>query len=123
MINDIQKTTGKTHCHHFMDYSFQLAARNLLYAPSHRQDSIHITIVATPVVEHLLEWEIAQWVHHEGSIQWSTAPWAHSLTLKTNSPDGAFIYHPEKVHTQFTGLHSTVANSLTDGLVDTGFAS
>ena len=28
----------KTHCCH-MGYSFRLAARNILYAPSHRQDS------------------------------------------------------------------------------------
>ena len=27
----------ETHCHHYMGYSFRLAARDLLYAPSHRQ--------------------------------------------------------------------------------------
>ena len=33
----------ETHCHHYMDYSFRLAARDHLYAPSHRhdQDSIY----------------------------------------------------------------------------------
>ena len=30
----------ETHCHH-IGYSFQLAARVLLYAPSHRQDSTY----------------------------------------------------------------------------------
>ena len=45
----------KTRCHH-MGYSFWLAARVLLYASSHRQD-------VTPVVDHWLEWKIAQWVH------------------------------------------------------------
>ena len=36
-------------------------------------DSIaHTTAFVTPVVEHWLEREIAQWVHHEGSIRrWS----------------------------------------------------
>ena len=29
----------ETCCHHYMGYSFQLAARDLLYAPSHREDS------------------------------------------------------------------------------------
>ena len=29
----------------------------------------HITAFVTPVVEHWLEREIAQWVHHEGLIQ------------------------------------------------------
>ena len=44
----------ETRCRH-IGYSYRLAARVLLYAPSHRQD--------TPVVEHWLEREIAQWVH------------------------------------------------------------
>ena len=43
-----------------MDCFFQLAAAVLLYALSHRQD--------TPVMEHWLERELAQWVYHEGSI-------------------------------------------------------
>ena len=51
--------------------SFRLAARVLLYAPFHRQDS---TVFVTPVVEHWLEREIAQWVHHEASIRRSIAP-------------------------------------------------
>ena len=29
----------------------------------------HTTAFVTPVMEHWLEREIAQWVHHEGSIQ------------------------------------------------------
>ena len=44
----------ETRCSH-IGYSYRLTARVLLYAPSHRQD--------TPVVEHWLEREIAQWVH------------------------------------------------------------
>ena len=48
-------------CRH-MGYSFRLAARVLLYAPSYRQDSTYHGFV-TPVVEHWLEREIAQWVH------------------------------------------------------------
>ena len=31
----------------------------------------------TPVMEHWLEREIAQWVHHEGSIQRPIAPFRH----------------------------------------------
>ena len=48
----------ETRCRH-IGYSYRLAARVLLYAPSHRQDS---TYFVTPVVEHWLEREIAQWV-------------------------------------------------------------
>ena len=43
---------------------------------------IHTTAFVTPVVGHWLEWEIAQWVHHEGSIRWSIAPWANALTTE-----------------------------------------
>ena len=47
-----------------MGYSFQLAARVLLYTPTDR--IAPTTAFVTPVVEHWLEHEIAQWVHHEG---------------------------------------------------------
>ena len=40
-----------------MGYSFRLAARVLLYAPSHRQDSTYHGLC------HWLERKIAQWVH------------------------------------------------------------
>ena len=52
----------ETRCRH-MGYSFRLAARVLLYASSHRQDISHTMAFVTPVVEHWLEREIAQWVH------------------------------------------------------------
>ena len=77
----------ETRCRH-MGYSFQLAARVLLYASSHRQDDTsrgalagtrnskgyfymhhptdriaHTTAFGTPDMEHWLEREIAQWVH------------------------------------------------------------
>ena len=38
----------------------------------------HTTAFVTPVVDHWLEREIAQWVHHEGSIQWPIAPWVNA---------------------------------------------
>ena len=46
--------------------SFQLAATDHLYAhPTDRR----VHGLCLPVVEYWLEREIAQWVHHEGSIQ------------------------------------------------------
>ena len=36
----------------------------------------------TPVLEHWLEQEIAQLVHHEGSIQRPIASWANALTTE-----------------------------------------
>ena len=44
---------------HLMNYSFQLAARDLLYTPTHKQD-IHTTAFVTLVVEHRLEQELGQ---------------------------------------------------------------
>ena len=68
----------ETCCRH-IGYSFRLAARVLL----HVQDKIaHTTAVVTPVVEHWLEREIAQWVHHEGSIRRPIAPRANALTTE-----------------------------------------
>ena len=67
----------ETRCHH-MDCSFRLAAKVLLYTDR----IIHTTAFVTPVVEHWLEWEIAQWVHHEGSIRRAIAPWSNALTTE-----------------------------------------
>ena len=63
----------------YMGYSFRLAARVLLYAPPHGEDS---TAFVTPIVEHWLEWETAQWVHHKGSIWRPIAPWANALIME-----------------------------------------
>ena len=54
--------------------SFRLAAMVLLYASSHRQD--------TTWLEHWLEREVAQWVHHEESIRRPIAPWSSALTTE-----------------------------------------
>ena len=46
----------------------------------HPTDRIeHTTAFVTQVVEHWLEREISQWVHHEGSIERPITPWADSL--------------------------------------------
>ena len=78
MINS-RKDALTMHSTHFiygymssdMGYSFRLAAMVLLYASSYR-----------PVMDHWLEWDIAQWVYHEGSIQRPIAPWANALTTE-----------------------------------------
>ena len=46
----------------------------------HLTDRItHTTAFVTPVVENWLEREIAQWVHHEGSIRRPIAPLSNAL--------------------------------------------
>ena len=47
--------------------SYQLAARDLLHAPSHRQNSTYHGFCYTSCAA-LAEQETTQWVHHEGSI-------------------------------------------------------
>ena len=42
-----QTAREETRCHHFMDYSFHLVARNVLYAPSHIQDSTYHSLCYT----------------------------------------------------------------------------
>ena len=43
---------------------------------------VHTTAYATPVMEHGLDREITQWVHHGGSILRPIAPWANALTTE-----------------------------------------
>ena len=58
----------------------------------HPTDRIaHTTAFVTPVVEHWLEWEIAQWVHHEVSIWWLIAPRADAL------PQSYVLVHIQKI--------------------------
>ena len=46
-----------------------------LFYMHHTTDRIaHTTAFVRPVVEQWLEWEIFQWVHHEGLIQGPIAP-------------------------------------------------
>ena len=42
----------------------------------------HTTAFVTPVMEHWPEREIAEWVHHEGSIRQPIAPRANALTTE-----------------------------------------
>ena len=60
MVKDHSDSEKETRCRH-IGYSYRLTARVLLYAPSHKQDNTMAFV--TPVVEHWLEREIAQWVH------------------------------------------------------------
>ena len=53
----------------------------------HHSDSQRKNPIATIILQGIglcytrLEREIAQWVHHEESIWWSTTPWANALPL------------------------------------------
>ena len=52
----------------------------------HPTDRItHTAAFITPVIEHWLEQEISQWVHHEGLIRRPIAPWVNALTTELQS--------------------------------------
>ena len=74
----VRHIAWKETCYHHMGYFFWLAA-SLLYLHHPRDRIAHTRAFVTPVVAHWLEREIAQWVYHEGSIQW---PIANALTME-----------------------------------------
>ena len=54
-----QTARQKTHCRHFIVYYTRFATSDVLYAPSHIQDSTYHVFV-TLDVNHWCEWEVAQ---------------------------------------------------------------
>ena len=71
----------ETRCRH-MGYSFRLAARVLLYAPSHRQDSTYHGLCYTNRGTLAGTRNSSMGPPHEGSIRRSIAPWANALTTE-----------------------------------------
>ena len=45
----------------------------------HEQGFFYIAYTMTLFMEHWLEWEIVQWVHHKGLIQRPIPPWVDAL--------------------------------------------
>ena len=70
----------ETRCRH-IGYSYRLAARVLLYAPSHRQDNTYYGLWYTSHGALAGTRNSSMGPPHEGSIRWPTAPWASSLPL------------------------------------------
>ena len=55
---------------------------------NHPTDRItHTTAFVTPIVDHWLEREIAQWVHHEGLIQRPIAPTRSTFIQRYSTSD------------------------------------
>ena len=57
-----------------------------MHYPTYR--IIHTMGFVTPVVEHWLEREIVQWVHHEELIRQPIAPLANALTTELHLAPG-----------------------------------
>ena len=78
--SDSEREKEETRCRH-MGYSFRLAARVILYAPSNRQDSTYRGLCYTS--RGALEREIAQWV--DPMMDRSDNPSHHERTLLPRS--------------------------------------
>ena len=70
-----------TRCRH-IGYSLWLAARVLLYASSHRQDNTYHDLCYTSGGALAGMRNSSMGPPHEGSIRWSIAPWANTLTTE-----------------------------------------
>ena len=112
----------ETRCHH-MGYSFQLTARVILYAPSHREDSTHHSFCYTSRGALAGMKNNSMGLLHEGSIRRPIAPWANvHLQMKTlffsmvhllgESDDGAGIHFSLWSSRQTLQYHQIFHNAL-----------
>ena len=72
---------NETRCRH-IGYSYRLAARVLLYAPSHRQDNTYHGLCYTSRGALAGTRNSSIGPPHEGSIRRPIAPWANALTTE-----------------------------------------
>ena len=70
----------ETRCRH-IGYSYRLAARDILYAPSHRQDNTYHSLCYTSRGALAGTRNSSMGPLHEGSIRRPIAPWANALPL------------------------------------------
>ena len=108
-------------------YSFRLAARVLLYAPSHRQDSTYHSLCYTSRGALAGTRNSSMGPPHEGSIRRPIAPWANTFTMELH-----LALHSQESKVKFvlfndaTGTHwflslSSVIGRHSYGHVDTLF--
>ena len=71
---------NETRCHH-ISYSYRLAARILLYAPSHKQANTYHGLCYTSRGALAGTRNSSMGPPHEGSIRRPIAPWANALPL------------------------------------------
>ena len=68
MVKDHSDSERGTRRRHYMGCSFRFTA-NYIYMNYPTDEIVHTTVFVNSLSEDLLEREIAQWVHHEGSIR------------------------------------------------------
>ena len=89
----------ETRCGH-IGYSFRLAARVLLYAPSHRQDSTYHGLCYTSHGALAGMRNSSMGPPHEGSIQWPIAPWVNALTTELHLAPSTMELHLALIYVQ-----------------------
>ena len=75
---------------------FLISSKGSFICNHHIDRIAQTTSFVTPVMEHWLEQEIAQWVHHEGSIRLASYHGATSHSLTGQTWDETYInvtYH------------------------------
>ena len=80
---------------------FPINSKGFLYAPSHRQESTYHTAFVTPIVEHWLEREIAQWVHpmkDRSHHEWTLKPQSYISLPKSEEGKHSVIGITQSVH-------------------------
>ena len=94
-----------------MGYSFQLTARVLLYAPSHRQDSTYHSLCYTSRGALAGTTNSSMGPPHEGSIRRPIAPWTNALTTELHlAPSNAnFKDHKWKLRTMKCSSYLSMA--------------
>ena len=86
----------ETRCRH-IGYFFRLAARVLLYAQSHRQDSTYHGLCYTSRGALAGTRNSSMGPPHEGSIRRPIAPWANALPLSYVSLLGSVVWNAASV--------------------------
>ena len=100
----LQQLALNVHIKHF-DHDLRLAARVLLYAPSHRQDSTYHSLCYTFVA--LAGTRNSSMGPHEGSIQRPIAQLANTLTTELHLASNLYERNPSHLLTG-VDLRSTV---------------
>ena len=67
-------------------------------------------------MEHRLDREIAQWVHHEGSTRRHIAPWANALTIELCRTKG-FWAHSKRITVVLSKYDTSVTEIMADAVL------
>ena len=109
-LRTILMVRKETPCRH-IGYYFRLAPRVLLYAYSHRQDNTNHSLCYTSRGALAGTREIAQCVHHEGSIRRPIFPRSYISSIIQERQDFFFFFHAvNNIHSEVLGRTELLVN-------------